>query len=147
MNYEWLDPILGYVGSLTQRLDAAVKEKRSYSAIESLNSVFGHVLEARHDRHTGNWWRHMLILDVSCNQGVIDCPSKKKVLWLPMVTWFLLHEQVRLLSWAGSIALTPMLSLHRTLFIPTLSNNLLFVGQVTEQLECIVLLFPSFCLL
>ena len=47
----------------------------------------------------------------------------------------------------GSIALTPFLSLHHTLLISTLSNNLLSISQVTEQLDCIVLMFPMFCLL
>ncbi|KAM2373706.1 hypothetical protein ACFXTH_042713 [Malus domestica] len=48
---------------------------------------------------------------------------------------------------AGSISLTPSLSIHNTLLVPTLSNHLLSVGQVTEQLDCVVLMFPTFCLL
>ncbi|XP_068323333.1 uncharacterized protein [Pyrus communis] len=48
---------------------------------------------------------------------------------------------------AGLINLTPSLSLHNTLLVPSLSNNLLSVGQVTEQLDCVVLMFPTFCLL
>lgn len=47
----------------------------------------------------------------------------------------------------GSIALTATLSLHNCLLVPILSSHLLFVGQVTEQLDCIVQMFPSFCLL
>ncbi|KAB2607811.1 hypothetical protein D8674_010979 [Pyrus ussuriensis x Pyrus communis] len=48
---------------------------------------------------------------------------------------------------AGSISLTPSLSIHNALLVPTLSNHLLSVGQVTEQLDCVVLMFPTFCLL
>ncbi|KAM1114086.1 hypothetical protein TB1_046024 [Malus domestica] len=48
---------------------------------------------------------------------------------------------------AGLIGLTPTLSLHNCLLVPTLSSNLLSMGQVIEQLDCVVLMFPSFCLL
>ena len=48
---------------------------------------------------------------------------------------------------AGFIAFTPSLSPHNTLLVPSLSNHLLSVGQVTEQLHCVVLMFPTFCLL
>lgn len=47
----------------------------------------------------------------------------------------------------GSIALTPMLSLQNCLLVSTLSGHLLSVGQVTEQLDCVVLMFTSFFLL
>lgn len=46
----------------------------------------------------------------------------------------------------GSIALSPTLSLHGTLLIPSLSKNPCSVGQTTEQLDCTVLMFPTFCL-
>jgi len=48
---------------------------------------------------------------------------------------------------AGSIALTPNLSLHNCLLVPALSNHLLSISQITEELDCIVLMFPTFCLL
>ena len=48
---------------------------------------------------------------------------------------------------AGSISLTPSLSIHNALLVPSLSNHLLSVGQVTEKLDCVVLMFPTFCLL
>ena len=32
-NYEWLDPYLGYVGSLTRMLDAAIKSTKNYCAV------------------------------------------------------------------------------------------------------------------
>jgi hypothetical protein len=48
---------------------------------------------------------------------------------------------------AGSIVLTPNLSLHNCLLVPALSNHLLFVSQITEELDCVVLMFPTFCLL
>lgn len=48
---------------------------------------------------------------------------------------------------AGTIDLSSSLSLHHCLLVPSLSNHLLSVGQVTEQLDCFVLIYPSFCLL
>ena len=47
----------------------------------------------------------------------------------------------------GSIVLTPNLSLHKFLFVPALLNHLLPVSQITEELDCVVLMFPTFCLL
>ena len=47
----------------------------------------------------------------------------------------------------GSIVLTPNLSLHKCLFVFALSNHLLSVSQITEELDCVVLIFPTFCLL
>ncbi|KAB2617029.1 hypothetical protein D8674_012898 [Pyrus ussuriensis x Pyrus communis] len=57
------------------------------------------------------------------------------------------NGEVAPVTGAGLINLTPSLSLHNTLLVPSLSNNLLSVGQVTEQLDCVVLMFPTFCLL
>ncbi|KAI5328450.1 hypothetical protein L3X38_027847 [Prunus dulcis] len=48
---------------------------------------------------------------------------------------------------AGSILLTPALPLEKVLLVPSLSNNLLSVPEVTEQLNCVVLMYPSFVLL
>ena len=48
---------------------------------------------------------------------------------------------------AISIALTPTLSFQNCLLVPTLFSRLLFVGQVVEQLNYVVLLFSFFCLL
>ncbi|CAN6557534.1 unnamed protein product [Malus baccata var. baccata] len=48
---------------------------------------------------------------------------------------------------AGTISLTPSLPLHNCLLVPSLSHHLLSVPQVTEQLDCVVLMYPSFCLL
>ncbi|KAI5317469.1 hypothetical protein L3X38_037176 [Prunus dulcis] len=48
---------------------------------------------------------------------------------------------------ASSILLTPALPLDKVLLVPSLSSNLLSVPQVTEQLNCIVLMYPSFVLL
>lgn len=45
---------------------------------------------------------------------------------------------------AGTFDLTPSLSLEHTLFVPALSNNLLYVPQVTEQLNCLVLIYQLF---
>ena len=48
---------------------------------------------------------------------------------------------------AGTVNLTPALPLHDCLFVPSLSHNLLSIPQVTEQLDCVVLMYPLFCLL
>ncbi|KAI5316695.1 hypothetical protein L3X38_036402 [Prunus dulcis] len=47
----------------------------------------------------------------------------------------------------GSILLTPILPLDEVLLVPSLSGNLLSVPQVTEQLNCVVLMYPSIVLL
>lgn len=44
----------------------------------------------------------------------------------------------------GPIAFIPSLTLHNTFLIPTLFNHLLSVGQITEQLNCILPMFPFF---
>ena len=46
----------------------------------------------------------------------------------------------------GTVALSPFFSLPHTLLVPSLSNKLLSVGQVTEELQCCALMYPSFCL-
>ena len=46
----------------------------------------------------------------------------------------------------GSVTLTPSLSLSNTLLVPSLSNCLLFIGHITDELNCCVLTYPNFCL-
>ncbi|CAL9024197.1 unnamed protein product [Prunus brigantina] len=48
---------------------------------------------------------------------------------------------------AGTVELSSSLSLSNTLLVPSLSNKLLSVSQLTEQLNCCVLIYPGFCLL
>ncbi|KAL3510952.1 hypothetical protein ACH5RR_030353 [Cinchona calisaya] len=50
-------------------------------------------------------------------------------------------------SGAGSIELTHTLKLSNVLLVPSLSNKLLSVSQVTKELNCTVLMLPLFCLL
>ena len=47
---------------------------------------------------------------------------------------------------AGRVDLTPLFSLQKTLLVPSLTNKLLLVGQATEELNCCVLMYPTFCL-
>jgi hypothetical protein len=47
---------------------------------------------------------------------------------------------------AGIVALSPSFSLPHTLLVPSLSNKLLSLGQVTKELQCCALMYPSFCL-
>jgi hypothetical protein len=48
---------------------------------------------------------------------------------------------------AGTVDLSPTLSLTHTLLVPSLSHKLLSVSQVTEALNCVVLMYATFCLL
>ena len=48
---------------------------------------------------------------------------------------------------AGTVTLSPTLKLHNTLLVPSLSHKLLSMSQVTSDLNCIVLTYPTFCLL
>ena len=52
-----------------------------------------------------------------------------------------------LVTGGGTVALSSSLTLSNTLLVPSLSTKLLSVSQLTEQLNCCVLIYPSFCLL
>ena len=52
-----------------------------------------------------------------------------------------------LVTRARTVALSPSLSLYNTLLVPSLLNKLMSVGQVTEELNCVALMYPTFCLL
>lgn len=47
----------------------------------------------------------------------------------------------------GTITVTPNITLPHCLFVPSLSTKLLFVSQITRELDCVVLMYPSFCIL
>ena len=47
---------------------------------------------------------------------------------------------------AGTVDLSSSISLANTLLVPSLSSKLLSVGQVIEELNCLVLMYPTFCL-
>ena len=47
----------------------------------------------------------------------------------------------------GSVYLSPSLQLLNTLLVPSLSHKLLSVSQVTIELHCVVLMYPTFCIL
>ena len=48
---------------------------------------------------------------------------------------------------AGTVMLSPTLSLSNTLLVPSLSHKLLFVSQITQELNCVVLIYPMFCVI
>lgn len=48
---------------------------------------------------------------------------------------------------AGNIALSPTLRLHNCLYVPSLSCKLLSINHVTKELNCMVLMYPTFCVL
>ena len=52
-----------------------------------------------------------------------------------------------LVTGAGTVPLSPSLSLAHTLLVPSLSNKLMSVSQVTKELNCVVLIYSTFCLL
>ncbi|GMY05930.1 Retrovirus-related Pol polyprotein from transposon TNT 1-94 [Fagus crenata] len=47
----------------------------------------------------------------------------------------------------GTMPLSPSLSLAHMLLVPSLSNKLMSVSQVTEELNCVILIYSTFCLL
>ncbi|KAM2062124.1 hypothetical protein ACFX1T_047107 [Malus domestica] len=57
------------------------------------------------------------------------------------------NEGIAQVTGAGSVALTLTISLHKCALVSTLSSHLLSMGQVTKQLDYVVLMFSSFCLL
>jgi hypothetical protein len=54
---------------------------------------------------------------------------------------------ISLVTGAGTVDLSPTLSLEHTLLVPSLSHKLLSVSQVTEALNCVVLIYSTFCFL
>jgi len=46
----------------------------------------------------------------------------------------------------GSIVLSKELKLENCLYVPVLSSKLLSISEVTKELNCVVLMFPTFCL-
>jgi hypothetical protein len=47
----------------------------------------------------------------------------------------------------GTMSLSLFLSLSHTLLVPPFSNKLIYVSQVTTNLNCVVLIYPNFCLI
>lgn len=47
---------------------------------------------------------------------------------------------------AGTIKLSPDLSLPNCLFVSSLSHKLVYVSQVTRELHCNLLMQPCFCI-
>lgn len=51
-----------------------------------------------------------------------------------------------LVTGARTVQLSPRMFLSNTLLVPFLSNKLMSVGQLTEELNCVALMYPHFCL-
>jgi hypothetical protein len=47
---------------------------------------------------------------------------------------------------AGTVDISSSISLPNTLLVPSLSSKLISVGQATEELNCVALMYPQFCL-
>jgi len=48
---------------------------------------------------------------------------------------------------AGSIVFSKELKLENCLYVPALSSKLISISQITKEMNCVVLMFPTFCLL
>lgn len=48
---------------------------------------------------------------------------------------------------AGSVEISPKIKLSNCLYVPSLSCKLLSISQVTKELNCVTLIYPTFCLL
>lgn len=48
---------------------------------------------------------------------------------------------------AGTIEISPSLKISNCLYVPSLSHKLLSIIHVTKELNCTVLIAPTFCLL
>ena len=47
----------------------------------------------------------------------------------------------------GTMTLSPSFSLSKTLLVPSLSNRLMYVSQVTVDLNCVIVMYSTFCFL
>ncbi|KAI3703312.1 hypothetical protein L1987_73277 [Smallanthus sonchifolius] len=47
----------------------------------------------------------------------------------------------------GTVEISPTLKLSNCLFVPSLSHKLLSISHVTKELNCTVLMYPTFCIL
>ena len=47
---------------------------------------------------------------------------------------------------ADTVTISPTLKLSNTLLVPSLSHRLLSFSQITKKLNCVVLMYPKFCL-
>ena len=47
----------------------------------------------------------------------------------------------------GMVEITPNLKISNSLYVPSLSHKLLSISHVSKELNCIVLMYPSFCIL
>ena len=57
------------------------------------------------------------------------------------------NGDLALVKSAGSINFSSNLKLTNCLYIPNLSHKLLSISHVTKELNCVVLMHPTFCIL
>ncbi|KAB2628709.1 hypothetical protein D8674_033504 [Pyrus ussuriensis x Pyrus communis] len=116
---------------------------RTQGALSSDTGTMGHVFLASEKQHHTGW-----ILD----SGATDHMTYDKNMFQYMTTSHrknisTANGTLAPVCGAGTVHLTPSLPLHHYLLVPSLSHHLLSIPQVTEQLDCVVLMYPSFCLL
>jgi hypothetical protein len=46
---------------------------------------------------------------------------------------------------SGDISISPKLTLSRVLLVPSLSTKLMSIGQLTEDLNCVAIMYPNHC--
>jgi hypothetical protein len=49
-------------------------------------------------------------------------------------------------SGAGAVPISKNLTLKNTLLVPSLSTKLISIGQLTEEQNCVALMFPNYCI-
>ncbi|KAB2628036.1 hypothetical protein D8674_032831 [Pyrus ussuriensis x Pyrus communis] len=116
---------------------------RTQGASSSDTGTIGHVLLASEKQHHTGW-----ILD----SGATDHMTYDKNMFQYMTTSHrknisTANGTLAPVCGSGTVHLTPSLPLHHCLLVSSLSHHLLSIPQVTEQLDCVVLMYPSFCLL
>ena len=57
------------------------------------------------------------------------------------------NDELAPVKGAGTIELTPTLKLSNCLFVPSLSYKLLSISHVSKELNCVVLMYSTFCIL
>jgi len=147
----------GNGGNIGQAVVAIVEPHLSLiPAAKSNGGNTGQAAVAAADPHSGN-----ALLgsnqEANCNDWILDSGATDHMTF--DVTDFSQQSPPRQTSIAnangdissvpgpGIVMISLALSLSHTLLVPSLSHKLLFVSQITKALNCVVLIYPMFCLI
>ncbi|CAL8115435.1 unnamed protein product [Prunus armeniaca] len=129
--------------TISNHLSQTLLTRSTHGDSSSTAGTVGHVFLASDIEHHAGW-----ILD----SGATDHMTYDKNVFQSMTTSH--REYIATANGtrtpvvgAGTVYLTASLPLHRCLLVPSLSHHLLSIPQITEQLDCVVLMYPSFYLL